>query len=153
MLIAMIKLPSLLGTTLSGRPICLPDELPPTPVALIFGFEHDARHDVGAWKSFFKAQGIAYLSVPITPVDVPANALVPTMEAMKRHVPPPAWESIIMVHQGGSALLRAFDWEADPFAKVVLMEGYRVRAAHGIGAFSEKAGEGFTQTSPGPPTP
>ena len=43
----MLKtLPSLLGTTLSGRVFRIPEDLPYGPIALIFGFDHEARHDV-----------------------------------------------------------------------------------------------------------
>lgn len=146
----MIKLPPLFGTTLSGRAFNIPEDLPASPIALVLGFEHDARHDVAAWKTFFKAQGIAFLSVPITAVDMEAEELAPTSASMKAHIPASAWDSIVVVYKGGPALLRAFDWEADGFAKVVLMERGRVKAAHGIGAFSEMAADGFTETSPGP---
>ncbi len=139
----MDTIPSLLGTTLSGRAFRFPDDLPLTPIALIFGFDHEARHDVRAWKNFFTVQGIDFLSVPTTPIYIPAQALSDTANAMKAHVPPVEWESIVQVHKGGAELLAAFQWQADHCAKVLLVEGGQVRASHGSGRFTEAAAEPF----------
>ena len=139
----MNTIPSLLGTTLSGHAFHIPEDLPSTPVALIFGFDHEARHDVGVWKKFFTGQGIDFLSVPTTPKDCPAEALAGTARAMKAHVPPAAWESIVQVHQGGSELLSLFGWDPDHFAKVVLMNDGQTRLSHSSGPFNEGAAEAF----------
>ncbi|MDE3245426.1 MAG: hypothetical protein KGN80_05010 [Acidobacteriota bacterium] len=139
----MNKIPPLLGTTLSGRAFRIPEDLPLTPIALIFGFDHEARHDVAAWKKCFTVQGLDFLSVPITPVFVPATAMSDTAQAMKNHVPPGAWESMVLVHKGGRDLLAAFGWQADAFAKVVLMAGGQVQASHGSGPFTAAAAEAF----------
>lgn len=139
----MNTIPPLLGTTLSGRAFRIPEDLPLTPIALIFGFDYGTRHDVAAWKTFFTMQGIDFLSVPITPIYVPPEALSDTANAMRARVSPAAWESIIQVHKGGRELLAAFGWQADHCAKVVLMAGGKVLAAHGSGPFSEKAAKPF----------
>jgi hypothetical protein len=139
----MDTIPSLLGTTLSGRAFRIPEDLPATPVALIFGFDHEARHDVRAWKKFFTMQGIDFLSVPTTPIYIPAEALSGTARAMRARVPPAGWESIVQVHKGGAELLSAFRWHADHFAKVALLAGGTVRALHGTGPYSEEAAESF----------
>ena len=139
----MNTIPPLLGTTLSGRAFRIPEDLPLTPIALIFGFDHEARHDVAAWKKCFTVQGMDFLSVPITPIFVPATAMMDTAQAMKSHVPPGAWESIVLVHKGGRELLAAFGWQADYFAKVVLMSLGKVLASHGSGPFTEEAAESF----------
>ena len=139
----MDTIPSLLGTTLSGRPFRIPEDLPATPTALIFGFDHEARHDVGAWKKFFTVQGIDFLSVPITPIYVPAEALADTARAMKAHLSPVTWESIVLVHKGGAELLSCFRWHPDHFAKVVLVTDGKTRAFHGSGPFTEAAAESF----------
>ncbi len=141
MLIDMNPIPSLHGTSLSGRAFRIPADLPNSPIALVFGFSHEARHDVRAWKQFFTDQGIAFLSVPITSSDVGAETLTPTMDAMKPHLPPQAWDSIVMVHAGGGELLTHFKWTADDFAKVLLLKEGQVRAEHGHGAFSNAAAE------------
>ena len=139
----MDTFPSLLGTTLSGRAFRIPEELPSTPVALIFGFEHEARHDVRAWKDFFTLQGLNFLSVPTTPIYIPAQALSETARAMKAHVPHTEWETIVQVHKGGAELLSFFKWTPDNHAKVVLMAGGKVLASHGSGPFSEAVAEQF----------
>ena len=139
----MVTIPSLLGTTLSGRAFRIPEDLPITPVALILGFDHQARHDVKAWKRFFTELGVDFFSVPITPIYIPAEALSDTARAMKIHTSPKAWESIVMIHKGGAELLSAMRWNADHFAKVLLMAGGKVRASHGSGAFTEAAAESF----------
>lgn len=139
----MIKIPPLLGTTLSGRAFRIPEDLPLTPIALIFGFDHEARHDVAAWKKGFTVQGMDFLSVPITPIFVPASAMADSADAMKAHVPAAAWESIVLVHKGGRDLLAAFGWQADPYAKVLLVSAGQVLAAHGAGPFTEAAADAF----------
>ncbi len=139
----MSDIPHLLGTTLSGRSYGIPGDLPPAPIALIFGFSHDARHDVAAWKAFFSSHGIAFLSLPTTPMDLPVEALATTAAAMKAHVPEQAWDSIIQMHSGGAALLEAFHWSPDSQAKVLLVEGTKILAQHGHGPWSEAAGSSF----------
>ena len=139
----MDTIPTLLGTTLSGRAMRFPDDLPLTPIALIFGFDHEARHDVGAWKRFFTELGIDFLSVPTTPIYIPAEALSGTARAMKTHTSPAAWDSIVQVHKGGAELLSAFRWHADHHAKVLLLVGGKVLASHGSGRFTEAAAEPF----------
>lgn len=139
----MNTIPPLLGTTLSGRAFRIPEDLPMTPIALIFGFDHEARHDVAAWKKFFTVQGIDFLSVPITPIYVPPEALSDTASAMKARTSPSAWESIMQVHKGGRELLAAFGWQADHCAKVILVSAGKVLAAHGDGPFSDAAAEAF----------
>ncbi|MBL0211217.1 MAG: hypothetical protein IPQ13_09955 [Holophagaceae bacterium] len=139
----MDTIPSLLGTTLSGRAFRIPEDLPATSVALIFGFDHEARHDVAAWKRFFTEQGIDFISVPITPIYIPAEAMSGTARAMKARVSHTAWDSIVQVHKGGAELLAYFKWHPDHFAKVLLMAGGKVRASYGSGPFSEAAAETF----------
>lgn len=139
----MNTIPSLLGTTLSGHAFRIPEDLPSTPVALLFGFDHEARHDMGAWKKFLTVQGIDFLSVPITPIYIPAEALADSARAMKTRLPIASWGSIVQVHKGGRELLSAFGWRADHFAKVLLMAGGKVKASHGSGPFTEAAAESF----------
>lgn len=135
-----MTLPPLRGTTLSGRSVRFPQDLPETPVALIFGFAHEARHDVGHWKRALEAHGLPFLSLPATVDDVPARALAGVAEAMKAHVPAAAWESIIQIHHGGGALAEAMGWLHDPHAKVLVTDrGGLIHASHGNGAFQEEA--------------
>ena len=100
-----MPLPHLFGTTLSGLSRQYPADLPETPVALVFGFAHEARHDVARWKRELEARGLPYLSLPSTVDDVPAPALLGIAEAMKAHVPPEAWDRIVQIHRGAGALL------------------------------------------------
>ena len=139
----MNTIPSLLGTTLSGHAFHIPEDLPSTPVALIFGFDHEARHDVGAWKRFFTEQGIDFISVPITPIYIPIEAMSGTARAMKARVSRMAWESIVQVHKGGAELLAFYKWHPDHNAKVLLMTGGKVRASYGSGPFNASAAESF----------
>lgn len=139
----MTTIPPLLGTTLSGRAFRIPEDLPYTPVAMIFGFDYGARRDVAAWKEWFTVQGIDFLSVPITPIYVPPEALSDTARAMQARTSPSAWESIIQVHKGGRELLAAFGWQPDHCAKVLLVSTGKVVAAHGAGPFSEAAAAAF----------
>jgi hypothetical protein len=139
----MNTIPSLLGTTLSGRAFRIPEDLPYTPIALIFGFDYEASHDVAAWKNYFTLQGIDFLSVPTTPIYIPAEALSDTARAMQARLPPAAWDSVVQVHKGGRQLLSFFGWQTDKFAKVVLMAGGQVRVSHGAGPFSNEAAESF----------
>lgn len=137
----MNTIPSLHGATLAGRAFRIPEDLPSTPIALIFGFDHEARHDVATWKKFFTMHGIDFLSVPTTPRDFPAESMAGTARAMKAHVPPASWGSIVQVHQGGAELLSCFRWRSDHFAKILVWAAGKVRASHDSGPFSEEAAE------------
>lgn len=128
------------GTTLSGRAVRFPQDLPESPVALILGFAHEARHDVGRWKRALEALGLPFLSLPTTVDDVPARAMAGVAEAMKAHVPAGAWEGIIQIHHGGGALADDMGWLHDPHAKVLVTDRQGlIHASHGNGEFSEEA--------------
>ncbi len=114
-----------------------------TPVALVFEFGREARHDAGAWKRYFTEQGIDFLSAPTTPIYIPAAAMADTAQAMKSRVSPAAWKSIVLVHKGGAELLSHFGWSADGFAKVLLLASGALKVSHGDGPFTEMAAEAF----------
>jgi len=135
-----MTLPHLSGTTLSGLPRQFPADLPEAPVALVFGFAHAARGDVGLWKGALEDLGLPYLSLPTTVDDVQPQALDSIAEAMRAHVPAAAWDGIVQVHRGGGALLEALGWRPDLHAKILVTgRTGTVLAAHGHGAFSDEA--------------
>ncbi len=135
-----MTLPPLRGTSLAGRLVHLPQDLPETPVALLLGFAHESRHDLGRWKRALDGHGLPWLSLPATVEDVPAHALVGVAEAMKAHVPQEAWDSIVQVNHGGGALMEAMGWRHDPHAKVLVTDrSGHVLASHGDGEFSDEA--------------
>ncbi|NWJ41118.1 MAG: hypothetical protein HXX12_09130 [Geothrix sp.] len=134
------QLPSLEGTTLSGRALCFPRDLPAAGVVLVIGFTHGARHDVGAWKAALAGRGIAFLSLPTAERDTAPESMAGVAEAMRAHVPSGAWDQVVQVHRGGEALKKVFGWQVDVFAKLlrVTREG-DVLARHDEGSFSEDA--------------
>ncbi len=135
-----MTLPHLFGTTLSGQPRQYPADLPEKPVALIFGFAHAARGDVGLWKDALADRGLSFLSLPTTVDDVQPHALTSIAEAMRAHVPAEAWDGIVQVHRGGGALLDALGWRHDLHAKVLVTDRRGdVLASHGHGAFNDEA--------------
>lgn len=135
-----MTLTHLYGTTLSGQPRQFPADLPEKPVALILGFAHAAREDVGRWKAALEALGLPYLSLPATVDDVQPHALDSIAEAMRAHVPRDGWDGIIQVHRGGGSLLEALGWRHDLHAKVLVTDrSGHVLASHGHGPFSDEA--------------
>lgn len=135
----MSTLPQLVGVDLSGRMVAYPEDLPPVPTVLVIGFQHDSRQDVNQWKRALDAAGVPWISLPTPPHDLPPAALEGAAAAMKAHAPEGAWARTVLVHTGGSDLLRAFGWEADLLAKVLLVEGDgTILHAHG-GPFSDEA--------------
>lgn len=134
------RLPDLEGTTLSGRRVRFPQELPAEGLVLVIGFTHAARHDVGAWKVALATTEQPYLSLPTSAVDTVPERLEGVAEAMRAHVPSAVWPQVLQIHRGGPALLGAFGWEPDAGAKVlwVSREG-DVRARHDHGGFSPEA--------------
>lgn len=133
-------LPPLEGTTLSGRVMRLPEDLPEGGLLLLFGLTHAARHDVGAWKAALTKRGMPFLSLPTAMEDLPAELLASVAAAMRVQVPPPGWDGVLQIHRGGPALRAAFGWEPDAFAKVLRTgPGGRVLGRHDGGPFSEAA--------------
>lgn len=132
-------LPLLEGTDLSGKPVAFPQDLPPVPTVLIFGFQHESRQDVNAWKRALDAAGVPWISLPTPPENVPAQAVQGAAAAMKAHAPEGSWNRIVLVTTGGPDLLQGFGWSPDLLAKVLLVEeGGAVLYAHG-GPFSDEA--------------
>jgi len=135
-----VLLPNLEGTTLSGRRIEFPRDLPETGLLLVIGFTHAARHDVGAWKAALATQGLPVLSLPTAALDAGAEDLEGVASAMRAHVPQGAWEQVIQVHRGGAALREAYGWQADACAKVLRVTGVgMVLARHDTGPFTPLA--------------
>jgi len=134
------RLPDLEGTTLSGRTIRFPAELPEAGLVLVIGFTHAARHDVGAWKAALTEQGLPFLSLPTAAMDQEAVDMAGVAQAMRTHVPREAWDHVVQIHRGGEALRRQFGWPVDAFAKVVRVgrEGV-VLSSHGSGPLTEAA--------------
>jgi hypothetical protein len=133
-------LPTLEGTTLSGRRIYFPQDLPASGLILVIGFTHDARHDVGAWKFALAGRGVPFLSLPTAAVDTLAEQLEGVARAMRKHVPSPAWDQVVQIHSGGEALRRVYSWQVDVFAKVLRVTGEgEVLARHDEGPFSDAA--------------
>ena len=134
------QLPTLEGTTLAGRRLEFPRDLPETGLVLLIGFTHAARHDVGAWKAALSAQGLPFLSLPTAALDAVAEDLEGVAGAMRVHVPQEAWEQVVQVHRGGAALREAFGWQADACAKVLRVTGEgAVLARHDTGPFTPEA--------------
>ena len=131
------RLPSLEGTTLSGRTIRFPADLPEPGLVLVIGFTHAARHDVGAWKKALAERGIPFLSLPTSAMDTAAAEMETVAQAMRAHVPREAWDQVIQIHRGGEALRRQFGWQVDVFAKAVRVGGSGVvLSCHGSGPFT-----------------
>jgi len=130
------RLPDLEGTTLSGRSIRFPRDLPETGAVLIIGFTHGARHDVGAWKVALAGSGTPFLSLPTAATDTPPASMEGVAMAMRAHVPAAAWDKVVQVHRGGEALRREYSWQPDVFAKLVRVAGDgSVMARHDAGPF------------------
>lgn len=135
-----MKLPSLLGTTLADQPFRIPEDLGAHPTFLVFGFAHEAREDVSAWKQALEAQNLPYLSVPTTAADLTEGALAPATAAMKAHIPAHLHSRIVQVHRGGPDLLQRLEWSADACAKVLVTDATgTIFAEHALGPFSENA--------------
>lgn len=134
---ALDILPSLEGTTLSGRILRFPEDLPEAGLVLVIGFTHGARHDVGAWKTALAELGIPYLSLPTAGIDVAAEAMEGVAVAMRAHVPRGGWDQVVQIYRGGDALLHTFGWQADALAKVVRVSATgTLLARHDTGPFT-----------------
>ena len=137
---SFLALPDLEGTTLSGRPVRFPQDLPAHPLVLVMGFTHGARHDVGAWKAALAERGIPFLSLPTAATDLAPSDMLEVAGAMRAHVPREAWDQVVQIHRGGAALRRLFGWQADVFAKLVrVTHDGDVLARHDSGPHTEQA--------------
>lgn len=118
----------------------LPEDLPESGLVLLFGFIHEARQDVGAWKRALTERSTPFLSLPTAADDLSAESMAPVAVAMRTHTPPAAWEGIVQIHQGGPALQKTFGWSPDAFAKVLRVgTGGEILGRHDVGPFSKAA--------------
>ncbi|HJV21050.1 MAG TPA: hypothetical protein VJ570_00070 [Holophagaceae bacterium] len=137
-------LPDLHGTALDGTALVLPRDLPPMATVLLFGYQHEARQDIGLWKRALDAAGIPWMSLPVAQEGTPAEALEGIAAAMRHHAPERDWGHTVMVHEGGTALLMATGWVPDAFAKVLLVDGDGEVLFHHGGPCTDAAVEGLT---------
>lgn len=132
-------LPALQGTDLSGNAVAFPRDLPLVPTVLIFGFQHDSRQDVNAWKRALDGAGVPWMSLPTPPENVPPQAVAGAAAAMKAHAPEGSWSRTVLINVGGPELLSTFGWTADLTAKVLLvLDDGTVLYTHG-GPFTDQA--------------
>jgi hypothetical protein len=141
----MTKLPELRGRALDGQAMNLPADLPPMAVVLIVGLSHEARMDVGHWKRALDAAGVPWISLAVSPEEMPAEAMKPIAEAMRARLAESLWSHSVQIHSGGPKLLEAFGWEADPMAKVLLVESDGTVLFSHAGPFSEAAEEALQE--------
>ncbi len=137
-------LPDLHGTALDGTVLVLPRDLPPMATVLLFGFQHEARQDVGLWKRALDAAGIPWMSLPVAQEGTRVEALQGIATAMKHHAPERDWAHTVLVHEGGTALLMATGWVPDAFAKVLLVDGDGEVLYHHGGPCTDAAVEALT---------
>jgi len=137
-------LPDLTGTALDGTTLRLPAELPPMATVLLFGFQHEARQDLGLWKRALDGAGLPWMSLPVVQDGTDPASLTGVIQAMKHHAPERDWGHTVMVHAGGTALLMAFGWVPDALAKVVLVEPDGTVLASHAGPYSDAAVEALT---------
>ena len=137
-------LPTLTGTALDGTTLRLPAELPPMATVLLFGFQHEARADVGAWKRALDGAGLPWMSLPVVQEGTDPASLSGVIQAMKHHAPERDWGHTVLVHEGGTGLLLAFGWVPDASAKVVLVEPDGTVLASHAGPYSDAAVEALT---------
>ncbi len=140
----MTQLPDLLGTALDGASLRLPSDLPPMATVLLFGYQHEARQDVGAWKRALDAAGLPWMSLPVVQDGTDPASLAGVVQAMKHHAPERDWGHTVLVHEGGTALLMAFGWVPDATAKVLLVEADGTVLARHAGPYSDAAVEALT---------
>lgn len=134
-------LPELHGTSLAGAALVYPRDLPPMTTVMLFGFRHESRVDVQHWKRILDSAGIPWLSLPTLAAPLPEGALEGVAQAMRAHVPENFWSRTVQIHQGGVALLDAYEWHLDDHAKVLLVHpDGSVAWTHG-GPCSEEAWE------------
>ncbi|MBI3131802.1 MAG: hypothetical protein HYZ13_10795 [Acidobacteria bacterium] len=137
-------LPDLHGTALDGTALVFPRDLPPMATVLLFGYQHEARQDLGLWKRALDAAGIPWMSLPVAQEGTPPEALERIALAMKQHSAERDWAHTILVHEGGTALLMATGWVPDAFAKVLLVDGDGEVLYHHAGPYSDEAVERLT---------
>ncbi len=138
-------LPELRGRALDGQGMTLPAELPPMAVVLIVGLRHEARLDVGQWKRALDAAGVPWISLAVSPEELPAEAMTPIAEAMRARLAESLWSHTVQIHAGGPKLLETFGWVADEFAKVLLVENDGTVLFSHAGPFSEAAEEALQE--------
>jgi hypothetical protein len=133
-------LPQLEGTSLSGRVVRLPQDLPDHPLTLVVGYTRAASPDVAAWGKALTDGGLPFLSLPTAALDTLAEDMEGVAAAMRLRVPRRAWDQVVQIHQGGEALRRQFGWQVDAWAKVLrVAEHGQVLSRHDSGPFSEAA--------------
>lgn len=120
-------LPTLDGTTLSGRRLPLPADARGKLTFLVLGFSYDARWDVGSWIAAFRDRFGQYPDVTFFEVPVIGSIyrwFAPMIEAgMRRGTPRELYDHVVTVYGDQNALREQLGALSPSGTWVYLMDG------------------------------
>ena len=118
------KFPSVVGDSLAGGEVRIPEDFSGKPVLLLVGYEQKAQFDIDRW-----ILGVLQTETPVKIVEVPTIAgMMPQMvqsfisNGMRRGIPKEDWSTVVTVFGDADKIIQAIGNEKPNSAHVVLLD-------------------------------
>ena len=118
------KFPSVVGDSLAGGEVRIPEDFSGKPVLLLVGYEQKAQFDIDRW-----ILGVLQTETPVKIVEVPTIAgMMPQMvqsfisNGMRRGIPKEDWSTVVTVFEDADKIIQAIGNEKPNSAHVVLLD-------------------------------
>lgn len=116
--------PSVVGTSLDGDEVALPESVAGAPAVLLVGYLQDAQFDIDRW-----LLGLAQLEVDVQLYEVPTiQGMVPRMigntidNGMRRGIPSEDWGSVVTVYRDAGPIVELTGNENGNNGRVLLLD-------------------------------
>lgn len=118
------QFPSVVGSSLAGNDVRIPEDFAGKPTLLLVGYEQKAQFDIDRW-----ILGVLQAEIPVKIVEVPTIAgMMPQMvesfisDGMRSGIPKEDWSTVVTVFGDADKIVRAIGNQKPNSAHVVLLD-------------------------------
>lgn len=117
--------PSVVGSSLAGDEIRLPEDLAGEPALLLVGFEMDSQFDLDRWLLGLQQAGIQIrvYELPTIPGMIPGLFAGRIDEGMRSGIPEEDWASVVTLYDDAPAVVRFVGNENPLPGRILLLDG------------------------------
>jgi hypothetical protein len=120
------RFPSVVGTSLEGDEVRIPEDFAGAPALLLVGFDMDTQFDLDRWLLGLTDSGvasdIAVREVPTIPGMIPGMFSGKIDAGMRKGIPAEDWGAVVTVYGDGDAIARFLGNDVPLPGRIVLLD-------------------------------